>query len=314
MLCPFFIEVLLSPRIPFLFHLLYKAVRGHPLIRKKPAYSPRMSPVSLSSLPVNSFIECPSLLHLHMLYRSKNLESPTRSCLWMLLSTPGSQVSSKLAASVKILFMIWDAKSQILIIICISGNVSLGERITVLGADDDRTVNYITSRKWSPFVAQLPVPAAPCSWLQDYIKGFLLVREPQRELFPSPPQDYLTITLDKTSKGLFGCVRTISTILSSSMSAPLKHLPTEGYREVGGVFPARDSAAHVPCPGMDGGRSAAPLPWQDISRLEQLATTYFPTKCWHGLSKVSGNPLCTQNKSHKHQWAGGAHVLSQLSS
>lgn len=37
------------------------------------------------------------------------------------------------------------------------------------------------------------------------------------------------------------------------MSAPLKHLPTEGYREVGGVFPAQDSAAHAPCPGMEGG-------------------------------------------------------------
>lgn len=144
-------------------------------------------------------------------------------------------------------------RAQVLIIICISGNVSLGERITVLGADDDRTVNYITSCKWSPFVAQLPVPAAPCSWLQDYIKGFLLVREPQRELFPSPPQDYLTITLDKTSKGLFACVRTTSTILSSSMSAPLKHLPTEGYGEVGGLFPAQDSAAHAPRPGMEGG-------------------------------------------------------------
>lgn len=63
----------------------------------------------------------------------------------------------------------------------------------------------------------------------------------------------------------------------------------------------------------DGGRSAAPLPGQDISKLEQLATTYFPTKRWRGLSKVSGNPLCTQKKSHKHRWAGGAHVLSQLS-
>lgn len=56
-----------------------------------------------------------------------------------------------------------------------------------LGADDDRTVNYIISRKRSLFVAQLPVLAAPCSWLQDYIKGFSLVRESQREFFPSPP-------------------------------------------------------------------------------------------------------------------------------
>lgn len=47
-----------------------------------------------------------------------------------------------------------------------------------------------------------------------------------------------------------------------------------------------------------GGRSAVPLPGWDISGLENPATTIL--KCLHGLSEVSGNPPCTQKKSHEH--------------